>query len=64
MFDDYQIAIENAQQKEDEIVDEYKGDKKELFIESGVHYSVKGSNLVAKLLLSKLKENGTLSFTP
>lgn len=47
-----------------EIVDEYKGDKKELFIESGVHYSVKGSNLVAKLLLSKLKENGTLSFTP
>jgi hypothetical protein len=27
MFDDYQIAIENAQQKEDEIVDEYNNKK-------------------------------------
>ena len=27
MFDEYQIAIENAQQKEDEIVDEYNNKK-------------------------------------
>ena len=32
-----------------EIFNEYSGDKKELFAESGVHYSVKGTDLLGKL---------------
>ena len=43
-----------------EIVDEYKGDKQKLFSKTGVHYSVKGSNLVGKYLLTKLKEKKIL----
>ena len=39
-----------------EIIDKYKGDKSELFYETGVHYSFKGSDLVAKLLFNKLIE--------
>ena len=39
-----------------EIIDKYKGDKSELFHETGVHYSFKGSGLVAKLLFNKLIE--------
>ena len=45
-----------------EILDEYNGNKKELFHYTGFHYSVKGSNLVANLLLNKLKEKKILSF--
>ena len=47
-----------------EIIEKYKGDKKDLFHDTGVHYSIKGSNLVAKLMLDKLKENRTISLTP
>tara|TARA_B100000780_G_scaffold240896_1_gene183212 strand:- start:363 stop:1448 length:1086 start_codon:yes stop_codon:yes gene_type:complete len=43
-----------------EMVDEYKGDKQKLFSKTGVHYSVKGSNLVGKFLLTKLKEKKIL----
>ena len=44
-----------------EIKYEYKDDKKELYSETGVHYSIKGSNLVGKLLLTKLKEKEILT---
>ena len=43
-----------------EIVDEYNGDKKELFSKSGVHYSVKGADLLGKFLLTKLKDQQIL----
>ena len=44
-----------------EIFDEYNGDKKELFSESGVHYSVKGADLLGKFLLTKLREKQILT---
>lgn len=47
-----------------EIIKKYKGDKKDLFHDTGVHYTAKGSNLVAKLLLEKLKEYEAQSFAP
>ena len=43
-----------------EIVYEYNGDKKELFSETGVHYSVKGADLLGKFLLTKLKDQQIL----
>jgi len=43
-----------------EILDEYESDKQELFHKTGVHYSVRGSNLVGKFLLTKLKEKEIL----
>ena len=47
-----------------EIIEKYDGDNRDLFYNTGVHFSVIGSNLVAKLLLDKLKEKEALSFAP
>ena len=43
-----------------EILKEYNGDKKELFADSGVHYSYKGSELLSKFLLNKLRDKQIL----
>ena len=37
-----------------EMINKYKGNKKELFIESGVHYTARGAELLSEFLLNKL----------
>ena len=43
-----------------EMINKYKGDKKELFIATGVHYTSRGAEMLSEFLINQLRDKRIL----